>query len=203
MLSVIQKEFYLDHFTSLLQKNTGLEIREHTFQPWQSQTNFRTLKKSFTHYFQKLKGEVRLCTFLLCESIPHFLSHKDMILNSLYLIHMVIDFIYLLVCLNLMNLDGQSPLNCLIPILVSYPSTKLIRVFSKHFWNWLGYRLVNKENNMLIIRDVNCTFTDDDFEHLRTRTDNAALEVPGWIWEQSLPLLLHLKHPSHPLILVS
>lgn len=111
VLSVIQKEFYLDQFTSLLQKNTGPEIREHTFQPWQSQTNFRTWKKSFTHYyFQKSKGQVRLCTFIVCESIPHFLSHKDMILNILYLIHRVTDFKYLLIRLILMNLDCQSPI---------------------------------------------------------------------------------------------
>lgn len=114
-LSVNQKEFYLDHFTSLLQKDTALEIMEYTFQPWQSQSNFRTLKKFLSHYyFQKLKGEVRLCTFLVCESIPHFLSHKDVILNILYLIHMVTDFKYLLVCLNLWIQIVTAMLNCFI-----------------------------------------------------------------------------------------
>lgn len=62
--------------------------------------------------------------------------------------------------------------------------------------------MVNKENNVLIISDVNHTSRNNDFEHSCICTKNGALEVKRWIREHNLRLILHLKDPSYPLVLV-
>ena len=93
VLSVNQKQFCLDNFMSLLHNIRILDWRS-----WNIYSNLDyhkltleiVFKKSFSHISKKSKGEIGLCIFLVYESILRFLSHKGMILNILYLIHMVI-----------------------------------------------------------------------------------------------------------------